>query len=118
AEARRHSEEMEQQLAARTAELERLKSDLHRHTEESKALDGHLQQQVTRATDVADQVRRKFQEGTRTFRRSNEDVLDLRQARDQLNATLEREQQAATQARRHGEEVEAKLQAAAQEVAQ
>ena len=117
AEARRRSEEMERQLASRTEELERVKSELDRHAEERKGLEKELQQQVAAANSAAEQARRAFQEETVLFSRSKEEMDTLRQARDELNAKFEREQRAAAESRRHSEELEAKLQASAQELA-
>lgn len=118
AEARRRSEEMEQQLAARTGELERVKAELDRHAEERKTLESELQQQLAAAKAAAEQARSEFQQETSQFQRSKEEADALRQARDELNAKLEGEQQAAASSRRHSEELEGKLQATAEELAQ
>ena len=119
AEARRRSEEMEQQLAARNAELERLKAELDRRAEERKTLEERLQRQVAQATEAAKEAaRREVKAESSVVVRSPAEVAALRRARDELNAKLEREQQAAAQSRRQSEEAERKLQSAAQELAQ
>jgi len=116
AEARRRSEEMERLLADRTAELGRLKSELHRHGEQRKGLEQQLKQQVTLVSQSTRQVQREFQEETSFFHRANGEVDALRQARDELNGRFEREQQATIESRRHSEELERKLQAATHEL--
>jgi chromosome segregation ATPase len=116
AEARRRSEEMEKQLAAKESELQRVKNQLDQHSEERKALEAQLQRQIAEANAAAEKARREFQQETTLFHRSKEELDALRRARDELNGELEREQQAAAQSRRHGEELERKLQAGAREL--
>ncbi len=108
-EAQRHSQELEKQLDARAVEIERLKNELAQHTAEHSQVETQLRQQLSQVQASTAKVGAAYEEETTFHTRSAEELLVMRQARDQLNARLEAEQQSVVQSKARIDELERRL---------
>ena len=108
-EARQRSVLFEQRVSESTAELERIKGELERHTAERASAELQLQNQLTAAKHAAEQVKDEYREETTLLQRSSIEAEALRRIRDELNARLETEQQVAAASRSQTERLESRL---------
>jgi PAS domain S-box-containing protein len=131
--ARQTSEEFEQQLGERTAELERARAEQLRQVEEQKKIESEFQSQLVAAKSATEravaaceeeaQRNRAFEERLRILgntlrqeelertKRMEGELTTLRQACEKLTQNHAAEQQATAAARRQGEELEQQLRA-------
>ena len=141
AESKRRSEELENRLRETAGELECLKADGATHSEETECLESALREQLTEAQKAAEKAEANVkketarnqdlerrlqilgsnlkQEQNERSKRFEQELAALRKERDDLNARLTTEQQAAAESKRRVEELEARLRdnAAAYEIA-
>jgi len=111
AESKRRSEEREQQLREKQAEVERLKVELNRH-----AADKELSAKLNAAQIAAQNAEAACKEEAARRSQFEQQLARLNQARDELNGKLAREEQAATEARRRSQEMERQLAARTEEL--
>jgi CheY-like chemotaxis protein len=109
AENRQRSEEMEKHLAQCLAELERAKAELQKSTAERSALEVELRQQISGARQSAETAKVAFEEQASRAQRLAQELDALRQAREDLNARLSAEMQAAAESKRRMAEYELQL---------
>src|SRR6266571_298209 len=138
AESRRRSEELEHRLRENTAELERVKAELAKHAEERGRLESEWRAQLDAANALTkkmetawleeaarnkafeDRLRILSQslklEQTERTKRFEAEVAGLGQERDELNAKLLGEQQAAAESKLRADALESHLRDSAEEV--
>ncbi len=109
AESRRRSQELEERLTQSSSELNQVKSELQKHIAEHSKLEGELRQQLNSTRESADIAKIAYEEQAALALRSTEELAALRKAREDLNAKLTGETQAATESKRRSEEREQQL---------
>ena len=108
-ESRNRSQELEQQLAQSASELERAKAELDRHANERGVVESQLREQLQAAQVAAEKVKQEYREETSFFTRSTDELEALRRLRDDLNARLTAEREAAAASHSRSEELEQRL---------
>lgn len=116
AESRRRSRELEDRLAHSSSELEQVKTELQKNITEHSKLEGELRQQLNSARQSAEQAKVAYQAEAARAARSTEDLVALQQAREELNAKLTAEGQAAAESKGRSEQREQQLRETAAEV--
>ena len=109
ADSRRRSEEIEHRLRDNAAELERLKADAEKHTEQQARLESGLYTQLNASQAAAAQAEASLKEKLSQRTQLENELASLRQLRDDFNGNLTAEQQAAAEAGRRSEELESRL---------
>jgi chromosome segregation ATPase len=106
AEARRRSEELENQLRETAGELERVHTELTRHAEEQSHLESNQRTQLDAGRTATEKAEAAWLEEAERSKRFEDELAGLRQERDQLNQKFAAEQQAVADSRRHSGELE------------
>ena len=109
AESRKRSKELEERLTQSSSELDQVKSELQKHIAEHSKLEGELRQQLNSSRQSADIAKVAYQEQAALAQRSTEELAALRKAREELNARVTGEAQAAAESKRRSEEREQRL---------
>ena len=104
AESKRRGEERERQMREKEAEVERLKTELRQHT-----ADAALKEKLSAAEAAAQTAQAACKEEAARGAQFEQELTRLKQAREDLNTKLAREEQAAAEARRRSEEMERQL---------
>src|SRR5712692_10303360 len=110
------SEDLENRLRENTAELERVKVDRDKTAEQQASLESELRGQLDTAKAAAERAEAALKQQAAQCRQVENDLVSLRQARDELNGKLTAEQQAVAQSRQRGEELENRLHESAAEL--
>jgi len=116
AEARRRSEELENQLRETADDLKRAQVDLARHGEERARLESEQSERLNAAKAATEKAESAWHEEADRCKRFEEELAGLRRERDELNNKFATEQQAVAEARRHSEDLENRLRETAAEL--
>jgi CheY-like chemotaxis protein len=116
AESKRRTEAREQQLREKESEVERLKGEMVRRAAESGTVKNELNQKLTAAQTAAQHAEAACKEEAGRRTQFENELARLKQAREELNSKLAREEQAAAESRRRREEMERQLAAKASEL--
>lgn len=109
AESTKRSEDLEEQLRSNSAELERVKQELSRHTQEQNVLKNQLHSQQCEARSAAQQAEQILREIRTECDRLHTDLNGLQQTRDDLKSRLTTAQVNADNAQRSSERYEQQL---------
>jgi len=102
-------EDLENRLRENTAELERVKVDRDKTAEQQASLESELRGQLDTAKAAAERAEAALKEKAAQCTQVENDLVSLRQTRDELNGKLTAEQQTVAQSRQRGEELENRL---------
>src|SRR6266568_3367351 len=116
AQSRQRSDDLENRLRENTAELERIKTDRDKTAEQQASLESELRGQLDTAKAAAERADAALKQQAAQCAQVENDLVSLRQARDELNGKLTAEQQAAAQSHQRGEELENRLHQSAAEL--
>lgn len=116
AEASKGREELEAQLRANAAELERVKADMDKQAEAHAALEADLREQLDATKVAVEQVAAALTEKAAKCNHLQSELAGLQQLRDELSGKLTTEQQAAAESKQRSQELESRLQESAAEL--
>lgn len=102
---RRRTEELETRLQDSAAEAERVKSELERQTAEQARLDSEWREKLSAAEALTSQLEAAWVHAEEHNKLTEAELTSLRQVRDELNAKLAGEHEAAAESGRRNEEL-------------
>ena len=118
AESKKRTDDLEGRLRTNNAELERVKADADKHAEEQARLESELQEKLSAAMTAAAQAETELEEKAAKCTEFEQELVGLRHTRDELDARLKSEQQAAAESKQRNSDLEKQLRQNAGELEQ